>query len=215
MQVILQKSRHAPWETYYFLRLSHRLEAPQCRLGAMPHLVRPRSQPPPTHLWISRRAHRHCRCTRKIYHVSNKYKMELINYPTPCRERCTADDGNTAVAAIGVVRTECSRSLSRGTRAITIKFSVAIAVAVAFAVAAVVSCSTAGCRVDASASDPLDSASASKRSTSADQGPIASCPLAPLLSFASRLPAGCRIACCHVPPPRVTFRHAAAARIHC
>jgi hypothetical protein len=35
-----------------------------------------------------------------------------------------------------------------------------------------------------------------------------------LLSFASRLPAGCRIACCCVLPPCVTFRWAAAARIH-
>jgi hypothetical protein len=32
--------------------------------------------------------------------------------------------------------------------------------------------------------------------------------------FASRLPAGCRIACCRVPSPRVTFCRAAAARIH-
>jgi hypothetical protein len=30
--------------------------------------------------------------------------MELINYPTPRRKRHTADDGNTAVAAIGVIR---------------------------------------------------------------------------------------------------------------
>ena len=35
-----------------------------------------------------------------------------------------------------------------------------------------------------------------------------------LLSFASRLPAGCRIACCRVLPPCVTFCRAAAARIH-
>ena len=54
----------------------------------------------------------------------------------------------------------------------------------------------AGCRVDASASHPLDSASASKRATLAYQGPIASCLLAPLLPFVSRSPAGCRIACC-------------------
>ena len=43
----------------------------------------------------------------------------------------------------------------------------AIAVAVPFAAAAVVSRSMAGCRIDASASHPLDSASASKGSTSA------------------------------------------------
>jgi hypothetical protein len=96
--------------------------------------------------------------------------MELIYYPTPSRERHAADDGNTAVAAIGVVHTERSRSLCRGTRAVTVKFPVAIAVAVAFAAAAVVSCLTAGCCVDASASDPLDSASA--RLLSAGTSPL-------------------------------------------
>ena len=39
--------------------------------------------------------------------------MELINYPTPRRERRAADDGNTTVAANGVVRNERGRSLSR------------------------------------------------------------------------------------------------------
>jgi hypothetical protein len=38
--------------------------------------------------------------------------MELIYYPAPRRERCSADDGDTAVAAIGVVRKEHGRSLS-------------------------------------------------------------------------------------------------------
>jgi len=80
--------------------------------------------------------------------------------------------------------------------------------------AAVVSRSTAGCRVDASASHPLDSASTSKRATLAYRGPIASCLLAPLLPFVSRSPAGCCIACCRVPPPRVIFRRAAAERVH-
>jgi hypothetical protein len=113
-------------------------------------------------------------CTRKNYHVNNKYKMELINYPTPRRERRAADNGNTDVAAIGVVRNEHGQSLSRedqgGRRQVpdgSARDSVAIALAVAFAAAAVVSCSTAGCRVDTSASHPLDSASASKRATSA------------------------------------------------
>jgi len=41
----------------------------------------------------------------------------------------------------------------------------------------------------------------------AHQGPVASCPLAPLFPFASRSPAGCRIACCRVPPPRITNSH--------
>ncbi len=45
--------------------------------------------------------------------VNNKYKMELINYPTPCHERRAANNGDTAVAAIGAVRNECGRSLSR------------------------------------------------------------------------------------------------------
>jgi hypothetical protein len=98
--------------------------------------------------------------------------MELINYPTPRRERRAADNGDTDVAAIGVVRNECGRSLSRedqGSRRQvpdgSARDSVAIALTVAFAEAAVVSPSTAGCRVDASASHPLDSASASKRAT--------------------------------------------------
>jgi hypothetical protein len=100
--------------------------------------------------------------------------MELINYPTPCRERRAADNGNTDVAAIGVVRNERGQSLSRedqGSRREvpdgSARDSVAIALAVAFAAAAVISRSTAGCCIDASASHPLDSASASKRATSA------------------------------------------------
>ncbi len=93
-------------------------------------------------------------------------------------------------------------------------FPIAIAIAVAFAAAVVVSRLMAGCRVDASASHPLDSASASKSATLAYRGPIASCLLAPLLPFDSRSPAGCPIACSHMPPPRVTFRRAAAAHVH-
>jgi hypothetical protein len=61
---------------------------------------------------IFRRAQRHHRCTHKNCHVNNKYKMELIYYPTPCRKRCTANNSNTAVATIGVVRNERGRSLS-------------------------------------------------------------------------------------------------------
>jgi hypothetical protein len=43
---------------------------------------------------------------------------------------------------------------------------------------------------------------------------LASCPRAPLFPFASCSPAGCRVACCHVPPPRFTFFCAAASRVH-
>jgi hypothetical protein len=100
--------------------------------------------------------------------------MELIKYPTPRRKRRAADNGDTNVAAIGVVRNERGRSLSRedqgGRRQVpdgSVQDSVAIALAVAFAAAAVVSRSTAGCSVDASASYPPDSDSASKRATSA------------------------------------------------
>jgi hypothetical protein len=57
--------------------------------------------------------HHHHRCTHKNYHVDNKYKIELIYYPAPRRERRSADDGDTAVAAIGVVRNEHGHSLSR------------------------------------------------------------------------------------------------------
>ena len=86
----------------------------------------------------------------------------------------------------------------------------AIAVAVAFAAALVLSRSTASCRIDASASHSLNSASASKRSTSAYLGPIASYPLTPplpfasctpLLPFASCLPAGCHVAPVVALPP--------------
>jgi hypothetical protein len=49
--------------------------------------------------------------------------------------------------------------------------------------------------------------------TLAYRGPVAFCPLAPLLPFASHSPAGCRVACCHVPPPCVTFRCAAPSCI--
>ena len=59
----------------------------------------------------------------------------------------------------------------------------------------------------------LDSASASQRATLAYQGSVASCPLAPLLPFASCLLAGCCVTSCHVPPPHVTFHRAAAARV--
>ena len=78
----------------------------------MPHLVRPRSHHPQRIGGISCRAHCHRWCTRINYHVNNKYKMELINYPTPRRERRAADNGDTTVAAIGVVRNERGRSLS-------------------------------------------------------------------------------------------------------
>ena len=140
----------------------------------MPHPVRPRSHHPQRIGGISCRAHCHHWCTRKNYHVNNKYKMELINDRTPRRERCAADNGDTDVAAIGVVRNERGRSLSRedqGSRRQvpdgSARDSVAIALAVAFGAAAVVSRSTAGCRVGAPASHHLDSASASKRAPSA------------------------------------------------
>ena len=80
----------------------------------------------------------------------------------------------TITGATRIVQNERGRSLSRedqgGCRQVpdgSARDSVAIALAVAFGAAAVVSRSTAGCRVDASASHPLDSASASKRATSA------------------------------------------------
>jgi hypothetical protein len=100
--------------------------------------------------------------------------MELINYPTPRRERRAADNGDTNVAAIGVVRNERGRSLSREDQGSRLQVpdgsaqdSVAIALTVAFAAATVVSRSTAGCCFDASISHSLNSASTSKRATSA------------------------------------------------
>ncbi len=77
----------------------------------------------------------------------------------------------------------------------------------------VVSRLPAGCRVDAFSSRPLDYASASQRATSAYRGPVASCPLAPLLLFATRLPAGCRVTCCRVLPPRIIFQRTATSRV--
>ena len=94
--------------------------------------------------------------------------MELINDPTPRHERRAADNGDTDVAAIGDVRNE--RGHQGGRRQVpdgSTRDSVAITLAVAFVTAAVISRSTAGCRVDASASHPLNSTSASKRATSA------------------------------------------------
>jgi hypothetical protein len=74
--------------------------------------VRSRNHPRRT-CGISHRVHRHHRCNRKNCHVNNKYKMELIYYPAPHRKRRAADDSNTAVAAIGVIRNERGCSLSR------------------------------------------------------------------------------------------------------
>ena len=65
----------------------------------------------------------------------------------------------------------------------------------------VVSHSMDGCRIDASTSHPLDSASASKCSTSAYQGPIAFCTLMLPLLFASCLPTCCCIAPVVAPKP--------------
>jgi hypothetical protein len=140
----------------------------------MPHLVCPRSHHPQRIGGISCGAYCHRWCTLKNYHVNNKYKMELINYPTPRHERRAADNGDTDVAAIGIIRNEQGQSLSRedqGSRRQvpdgSARDSVAIALTVAFAAAAVVSRSTAVCRVGAPASHPLASASASKRAPSA------------------------------------------------
>jgi hypothetical protein len=48
----------------------------------------------------------------------------------------------------------------------------------------------------------------------AHRGSVAFCPRAPLFPFASHSPAGCRVVCCRVPPPRFTFCCAAASRVH-
>jgi hypothetical protein len=70
---------------------------------------------------ISRRAHHHHRCTHKNCHVNNKYKMELIYYPAPHRERCAANNSNSAVAAIGVVRNERGAASAARARAVAAK----------------------------------------------------------------------------------------------
>ena len=48
----------------------------------------------------------------------------------------------------------------------------------------------------------------------AHRGSITSCPRTPLFPFASRLPAGCHVTCCRVPPPCFTFCCTAASCIH-
>jgi hypothetical protein len=76
----------------------------------------------------------------------------------------------SASSAMSAAEVSLSREDQGGRRQVpdgSAQDSVAITLTVAFATAAVVSRSTAGCRVDASASHPLDSASASKRATSA------------------------------------------------
>jgi hypothetical protein len=70
---------------------------------------------------ISRRAHHHHRCTRKNCHVNNKYKMELIYYPAPHCKRRAADDSNTAVAAIGIIRNERGAASAARARAVAAK----------------------------------------------------------------------------------------------
>ncbi len=70
---------------------------------------------------ISCRAHHHHRCTRKNCHVNNKYKMELIYYPAPHCKRCTANNNDTAVAAIGVIRNERGAASAARARAVAAK----------------------------------------------------------------------------------------------
>ena len=145
-------------------------------------------------------------------------EFKLLPHPPPQETRCQW--WQHRCCPIGIVRNEHGRSLSRedqgGCRQVPlwwhVTFPIAISVTVAFATTTVVSCSLAGCHVDASASCPLDSASASQHATSAYWCPVASCPLMPLLPFASCFPAGCPVACCCMPPPCITF--AAASRVH-
>ncbi len=75
----------------------------------------------------------------------------------------------------------------------------------------VVSCLPAGCRVDASASRPLDSASVA---SSAYQRPAASCPLANFFQFASVCWLVIASPLVAPPPPCIAFRRTAASRIH-
>jgi hypothetical protein len=128
------------------------------------HPVRSQSQPPPTHLWD--------------FPVNNKYKMELIYYPTPA-----ARDALPTMAT-PLLPPSASSAMS----------AAAASAARARAVA-------------------TKSRDGSARRNLGLSSPFAFCPLAPLLPFASHLPAGCRIACCRVPPPRVTFRCAAASHV--
>ena len=119
MQIIFQKGRHAPQEYSQTNCLHHSLQSlhisslssvawGRCPIWCI------RGRPHPQRICgISGRVHHHCQCTRKNHHVDNKYNMELIKYPTPHHKRRAADNGNTAVAIIGIICNERSRSLSR------------------------------------------------------------------------------------------------------
>jgi len=90
-------------------------------------------------------------------------------------------------------------------------FSVTIIVTFSFAIAMVVSRLPAGCRVDASASRPFDSASAA---TYDYQRPTASCPLAHYFPFATVFWLVIASPIVAHPPPCIAFRHTAASHVH-
>ncbi len=95
----------------------------------MPHLVRPRSHHPQRIGGISCRAHFHCWCTLKNYHVNNKYKMELINYPTP---RAAARDVLPTMATpmlppLASSAMSAAKALAARTRAVAVKSRMAAA----------------------------------------------------------------------------------------
>jgi len=90
-------------------------------------------------------------------------------------------------------------------------FSVAIAVTFSFVIAIVVFCLPASCRVDASASHPLDSASTT---ISAYQRPAASCPLAHFFPSAYVCWLVITSPLVAPPPPCIAFRRTAASRVH-
>ena len=89
--------------------------------------------------------------------------------------------------------------------------SQAIAITFSFDTTMVVSHLLADCRVNASISRPLDSASTA---TSAYQGPAASCPLAHFFPFASVCWLVIASPLVALPPPCIAFRRTAASRVH-
>ena len=151
-------------------------QRPQTSLPPPPvHPVRPRLQPPPTHLWDFPSGA--SGAPVKIIMLTTQDGINLLPRPPPRETLCLR------------WRHRCCRHRRRPQRA----------------------------RPKPQPRGPgwslPSTVMVARGATSAYRGPVAFCPLAPLLPFASHSPAGCRVACCRVPPPRVTFRRAAAARV--
>ena len=133
------------------------------------------------------------------------------------RTRAAAPAVRTMSAAIAAL--SAAKAYAARTRVVVTKsrdgggtaFSITIAVPFSFASIMVISCLPSSCRVDASASCPLDSASAV---TSAYQCPTASCLLVPLFPLASVCWLVVMSPLFAPPPPCISCHCAAASHVH-